>query len=73
MTLEAHLAHLTAMLAPPWTNAWWPQVKHRAAEIAAQDVSCADLPQLMAAERERIRAAATKSAKAACTTTEGCP
>lgn len=58
MTLDQHLEHLKALIAPPWTNGWWEYAKGRALELAMQDSAYAALPVLMHAERERIKAEA---------------
>lgn len=61
MTKDEHLAHLLRLMAPPWTNGWWPHVLHRAEELAAEDEELAELPALVKAERKRIRLAVLQS------------
>lgn len=70
MSPEQHLAHLVRLIQPPTTNGWWEHVKTRAAELAAQDKACADLPTLVKAERDRIAAAAKRGKATSTTTTE---
>ena len=63
MDLNAHLAHLVALLHPEYAQGWKAYVWQRAKELSNQP-ELADLPRLLT---EAMRT------KAACTTTEGCP
>lgn len=56
MTPDQHLAHLKALIAPPYTNGWWECVKTQAEELAMADGAYAGFPSLLHAERERIKA-----------------
>jgi hypothetical protein len=47
MTLDQHLAHLVALMAEPYHEAWKHQVWHRAKELAAKEPELADLPRLL--------------------------
>jgi hypothetical protein len=58
MTPEQHLAHLKALIAPPYTNGWWAYAKARAEELAMQDSANASIPILLQAEWNRIDAEA---------------
>ena len=46
MTIEQHLAHLIALLAPPYREAWRAYVWQRAKELSKQP-ELADLPRLL--------------------------
>jgi hypothetical protein len=61
MTPEQHLAHLVRLIQPPFTNGWWAYAKARAEEIALLRSDCAALPTLLHAERERIKAEASRT------------
>lgn len=61
MTPEQHLAHLKALIAPPYTNGWWEYVKGLAEDLAMGDSAYASFPSLLRAEWERIRAEAVAS------------
>ncbi|MNV65758.1 hypothetical protein D3C71_1584740 [compost metagenome] len=58
MTPEQHLAHLKALIAPPFTNGWWAYAKARAGELAMQDSANVSIPILLQAEWNRIDAEA---------------
>lgn len=61
MSTSQHLESLLKLLAPPYTNGWWAYVKDKAEKLAAQDPELMDLPRLVLAERERIKAEAMAS------------
>lgn len=61
MTPDQHLAHLLRLLEPPFTFHWWPHVRARAAELAA-DSANAQLPEAVEAEYQRLKAAARPAA-----------
>ena len=60
MTLEQHFSHLAVLLAPPFTWHWWAYVKGRAAEIAAEDQTCAELPAMVHTEFQRLKASSAQ-------------
>ena len=63
MSLDQHLAHLIALLAPPYREAWREYVWHRAQELA-KEPEFASLPRLLtAAMRFRADSTTTKAAQ----------
>lgn len=56
MTLQQHFSHLAGLLAAPFTANWAAYVKHRMLEIAAEDPTCAELPAMVHAEFQRLKA-----------------
>lgn len=53
--LETETMGLKGLLRPPFSWHWWPYVKARAAEIAAEDPTCLELPTIVAAEYQRLK------------------
>ena len=62
MTLDQHLAHLIALLAPPYREAWRAYVWQRALELSEQP-GLGNLPQMLT-EAMSPRATSTTSADA---------
>jgi len=52
MTVQEHLAHLVALMDPPFTQAWRAYCWHRAQDIA-MDPEMAALPSLLTAEMQK--------------------
>lgn len=64
MDINQHLAHLSSLMAPPYTYHWSGYVKERAEEIAAKDATCAELPALVHAEFQRLKESSAKDESA---------
>ena len=47
MTIEQHLAHLIALLAPPYREAWRAYAWDRAQKLASEQPELAELPRLL--------------------------
>ncbi|MGJ7555911.1 hypothetical protein ACSFBI_18080 [Variovorax sp. RB3P1] len=63
MSPSQHLAQLTRLIQPPFTNGWWAYATARAEELALERSDCAALPTLLHAERERIKEEASRPPK----------